>query len=146
VCAIQAADCMPVLLASEHADALGVAHAGWRGLASGVIEATLQAMQTQPSRVLAWLGPAIGPAVYEVGEDVHEAFIRRDPAARSAFAPVRPHHWLLDLYAIARQRLMRAGVGRVFGGTLCTYSDAARFFSFRRDRTSERMAALAWLE
>jgi YfiH family protein len=146
VCAIQAADCMPVVLASEHADSLGVAHAGWRGLAAGVIEATLQAMQTQPSRVLAWLGPAIGPAVYEVGEDVREEFIRRDHAAANAFSPARPHHWLLDLYAIARQRLARAGVERVFGGSFCTYSDAARFFSFRRDRTSERMAALAWLE
>lgn len=146
VCAIQVADCMPVVLASEGGDSLGIAHAGWRGLAAGVIEATLQAMQAQPHRVIAWLGPAIGPKVYEVGADVHAAFVGRDAAAHSAFTAVRPHHWLLDLYAIARQRFARAGVERVFGGTQCTYSDAERFFSFRRDRTSERMAAIAWLE
>ena len=146
VCAIQAADCMPVVLASERSDALGMAHAGWRGLAAGVIEATLDAMQTKPERVLAWLGPAIGPKVYEVGAEVREAFVVRDAAAQDAFVPTRPGHWLLDLYAIARQRLARAGVERVFGGTLCTHSDPTRFFSFRRDRTTERMAALGWLE
>jgi YfiH family protein len=145
VCAIQAADCMPVVLASESGDALGIAHAGWRGLAAGVIEETLRAMHTRPGGAMAWLGPAIGPRVYEVGEEVRAAFVGRDAAAQSAFTAVRPHHWLLDLYAIARQRLARAGIGRVFGGTLCTYSDA-RFFSFRRDRTTERMAAIAWLE
>lgn len=146
VCAIQAADCMPVVLASDGGDSLGIAHAGWRGLAAGVVEETLAAMQAPPERVIAWLGPAIGPKVYEVGEDVRAAFVGRDAAAQDAFTAVRPHHWLLDLYAIARRRLARAGVGRVFGGTLCTYSDAERFFSFRRDRTSERMAAIAWLE
>ena len=103
-------------------------------------------MQAQPQRVVAWLGPAIGPRVYEVGEDVHAAFVGRDATAQNAFTAVRPGHWLLDLYAIARQRLARAGVERVFGGTLCTYTDAERFFSFRRDRTSDRMALLAWLE
>ena len=137
---------MPVVLASEGGESLGIAHAGWRGLAAGVIEETLGAMQAQPDRVIAWLGPAIGPQAYEVGEDVHAAFVGRDSAAGDAFTAVRPHHWLLDLYAIARQRLARAGVERVFGGTLCTYTEAERFFSFRRDRTSERMAAIAWLE
>ena len=146
ICAIQAADCMPVVLASEGGDSLGIAHAGWRGLAAGVVEETLRAMQAPPDRVIAWLGPAIGPRVYEVGEDVRAAFVGRDAAAQDAFIPVRPHHWLLDLYAIARQRLACAGVERVFGGTLCTYSDKDLFFSFRRDRTSERMAAIAWLE
>ena len=146
ICAIQAADCMPVVLASEGGDSLGIAHAGWRGLAAGVLEETLRAMQAPPERVIAWLGPAIGPRVYEVGEDVRAAFVGRDAAAQDAFTPVRPHHWLLDLYAIARQRLARAGVERVFGGMLCTYRDKDLFFSFRRDRTSERMAAIAWLE
>jgi YfiH family protein len=146
VCAIQAADCMPVVLADEDANALGIAHAGWRGLAAGVLEATLHEMGTPPARVIAWLGPAIGPQVYEVGADVYHAFVARDAAAQSAFVAVRPQHWLLDLYAIARQRLARAGVGRIFGGTWCTYCDKELFFSFRRDRTSERMAALAWLE
>jgi YfiH family protein len=146
VCAIQAADCMPVVLADEDANALGIAHAGWRGLAAGVLEATLHEMGTPPARVIAWLGPAIGPQVYEVGADVYHAFVACDAAAQSAFVAVRPQHWLLDLYAIARQRLARAGVGRIFGGTWCTYCDKELFFSFRRDRTSERMAALAWLE
>ena len=146
VCAIQAADCMPVLLASDGGEAVGLAHAGWRGLAAGVIEATLQAMAVPPQRVIAWLGPAIGPRVYEVGDEVRDAFLGGDAAAAAAFVATRPHHWLLDLYAIARQRLARARITRVFGGTLCTYSDRTQFFSFRRDRTSERMAALAWLE
>lgn len=146
VCAIQAADCMPVLLASDGGEAVGLAHAGWRGLAGGVIEATLQSMAVPPQRVIAWLGPAIGPRVYEVGDEVRDAFLAGDAAAAAAFVATRPHHWLLDLYAIAHQRLARAGITRVFGGTLCTYSDRAQFFSFRRDRTSERMAALAWLE
>jgi purine-nucleoside/S-methyl-5'-thioadenosine phosphorylase / adenosine deaminase len=146
VCAIQAADCMPVLLASDGGEVVGLAHAGWRGLAAGVIEATLQAMDVAPQRLVAWLGPAIGPRVYEVGDEVRDAFLERDAAASAAFVAVRSHHWLLDLYAIARQHLARAGITQIFGGTLCTYSDRERFFSFRRDRTSERMAALAWLE
>jgi len=146
VCAIQVADCMPVVLASDVGDVVGLAHAGWRGLAAGVIEATLQAMAVAPQRVIAWLGPAIGPRVYEVGEEVRAAFLERDGAAHSAFIAARPGHWRLDLGAVARQRLARAGVAQVFGGTLCTHADRERFFSFRRDRTRERMAALAWLE
>ena len=146
VCGIQAADCMPVLLASDGGEVVGLAHAGWRGLAAGVIEATLQAMAVAPQHVVAWLGPAIGPRVYEVGDEVRGAFLEGDAAAAAAFVATRPDHWLLDLYAIARQRLARAGITRVFGGTLCTFSDRTQFFSFRRDRTSERMAALAWLE
>lgn len=146
VCAILIADCMPVLLASESGEVIGLAHAGWRGLAAGVIEATLQAMGVSPRRVKAWLGPAIGPQVYEVGDEVRAAFLERDGASRSAFSPVRQGHWLLDLYAVARQRLARTGVAQVFGGTFCTYSDRERFFSFRRDRTRERSAALAWIE
>ena len=145
-CAIQAADCMPVFLAHDRGEALGIAHAGWRGLAAGVIEATLQAMDVAPERVIAWLGPAIGAKVYEVGADVREAFIARDAAAQSAFVAVRPRHWLLDLYAVARQRLARSGVERVFGGTRCTYTERELFFSFRRDRTAERMAAVGWLD
>ena len=146
VCAILIADCMPVLLASESGEVIGLAHAGWRGLAAGVIEATLQAMDVAPRRVKAWLGPAIGPQVYEVGDEVHTAFLERDGASQSAFSPARQGHWLLDLYAVARQRLARTGVAQVFGGTFCTYSDRERFFSFRRDRTRERSVALAWIE
>jgi YfiH family protein len=146
VCVVGAADCMPVLLTDEAGSVVGAAHAGWRGLCAGVIEATVAAMGARPDRVLAWLGPAIGPRAYEVGDEVREAFLRRDAAAASAFVATRPGHWLLDLYAVARQRLAGLGVTSVFGGGFCTYSDAARFYSYRRDRTKERMAALIWLE
>jgi YfiH family protein len=146
VCAVMAADCMPVLLAGEEGTAVAAAHAGWRGLCAGVIEAAVDAMPVSPARLLAWLGPAIGPRVYEVGAEVREAFLARDGAAAAAFMPTRPGHWLLDLYRIARQRLERRGVSRIYGGDLCTYSDAGRFYSFRRDRTAERMAAVIWLD
>jgi YfiH family protein len=145
-CAIQVADCMPVVLAAQSADVIGIAHAGWRGLARGILEATLQAMQSRPRDILAWLGPAIGPRAYEIGAEVRQAFLAADRAAEPAFTPSRPGHWLLDLYAIARQRLARAGVARVFGGEFCTFTERERFFSFRRDGSSERMAAIAWLE
>lgn len=144
VCAVLAADCMPVLLADERGQAVGAAHAGWRGLAAGVVEAAVQAMGVPPQRVLAWLGPAIGPTAYEVGDEVRAAFLARDAIAVSAFTPTRPGHWLLDLYAIARQRLAGMGVTRVSGGGFCTRTDAARFYSYRRDKTPERMAALIW--
>jgi YfiH family protein len=145
VCAVMAADCMPVLLADEDGTVVAAAHAGWRGLCAGVIEAALDAMRLPPESLLAWLGPAIGPRVYEVGAEVREAFVSRDPAAIAAFTPTRADHWLLDLYMIAKQRLQRRGVLRIFGGDFCTYSESERFYSFRRDRTAERMAALIWL-
>jgi polyphenol oxidase len=141
VCAVMIADCMPVFFTDEEGTTVAVAHAGWRGLAAGVLEATLDAMRLDGSKVLAWLGPAIGPNVYEVGEDVRGAFAGYE----SAFTANRPGHWLLDLYAVARQRLQGAGVRRIDGGGFCTYSDPARFFSYRRDKTAERMAALIWL-
>ena len=140
VCAIRAADCMPVLLVDQGATVVGAAHAGWRGLASGVIENTAAAMAVPGKDVIAWLGPAIGPKVYEVGDEVRDAFKEKD-----AFSPTRPNHWLLDLYAVARQRLRACGVERIFGGGYCTYSEPQRFFSYRRDRTSGRMIALIWL-
>jgi hypothetical protein len=142
VCVVGAADCMPVLLTDEAGSVVAAAHAGWRGLSAGVIEAALGAMRTPPAKVLAWLGPAIGPRAYEVGEEVRSAFASF-PDAFSA--PTRPGHWLLDLYAVARTRLRNAGVRSVYGGDYCTYSDPDRFFSYRRDRTKERMAALIWL-
>jgi YfiH family protein len=145
VCAVMLADCMPVLLADENGSVVGAAHAGWRGLSSGVIEATVTAMGVEPSRIVAWLGPAIGPKVYEVGAEVREAFLDRDASAEIAFRANRPGHWLLDLYSVARQRLRKIGVMKVHGGGFCTYSDPDRFFSFRRDKTSDRMAALIWL-
>ena len=145
VCAVMAADCMPVLLADASGGVVAAAHAGWRGLSAGVIEAAVDAMRVPPAQVIAWLGPAIGPRVYEVGEEVRAAFLKRDAAAAAAFVATRPGHWLLDLYAVARQRLAKLGVERVYGGGLCTYSDPERFYSYRRDRASGRMAALIWL-
>jgi YfiH family protein len=146
VCAVMAADCMPVLLCDEAGGVVAAAHAGWRGLCGGVIESAVAAMRAPSGGVLAWLGPAIGPAAYEVGEEVRQAFLAKDPLAQGAFAPARrPGHWMLDLYAIARQRLAASGVTRVYGGGFCTHAQAERFFSFRRDGTSERMAALIWL-
>jgi YfiH family protein len=145
VCSIKVADCMPVLLADDAGTVIGAAHAGWRGLCAGVLEATLAAMRVPGERIMAWLGPAIGPKVYEVGDEVRAMFVGRDPAAAAAFSPNRPGHWLLDLYAVARQRLRGQGVERIFGGDYCTYSDAKRFYSYRRDGTTGRMAAFIWL-
>lgn len=146
VCAVLAADCMPVLLADRAGTTVGIAHAGWRGLCAGVIGATLEAMRVPVARVIAWLGPAIGPDAYEVGEEVRAAFVSRDRGYAEALAPARPLHWRLDLYAVARLQLERAGVHAIHGGGLCTYSEAHRFYSFRRDRTTGRIAALLWLD
>ena len=139
------ADCMPVLLAHETGEAVAIAHAGWRGLAAGVIESVIGEMRVPGERLLAWLGPAIGPSAYEVGAEVRAAFLERDAGAEAAFAPTRPGHWRLDLYAVARRRLRATGVTRVFGGGFCTYSQPDTFFSFRRDGAAERMAAAVWL-
>jgi len=139
VCAVMVADCMPVLLADEAGTVVAAAHAGWRGLAAGVLEATVDAMAVPRHKLHAWLGPAIGPRAYEVGEDVRLAF----SSYPQAFVPTRPHHWRLDLYAVAREKLK--GLKSVSGGGFCTYSEPERFFSYRRDRASERMGAFVWL-
>jgi len=145
VCTVMAADCMPVLLAHEGGKAVGIAHAGWRGLCAGVIEATIAAMGVPADRVLAWLGPAIGPGAYEIGTEVRDAYLARDARAEAAFTPTRPGHWHLDLYAVARQRLAGVGVARVTGGSFCTASEPALFYSYRKNKTTERMAAAIWL-
>ena len=145
VCAVLVADCIPVLLADRTGTTVGIAHAGWRGLAAGVIENAVHSMAGDASGLLAYLGPGIGPEAFEVGEDVRDAFLARDAGAASAFTPRATGKWLADLFALARQRLRRAGVGAIHGGALCTYSDPRRFFSYRRERTTGRMAALIWL-
>jgi YfiH family protein len=145
VCAVLVADCLPVLLCDSDATVVAIAHAGWRGLSGGVIENTVRATGVAPNRLLAYLGPAIGPAAYEVGTDVREAFVRRNAAAASAFTANGRDKWMADLFTLARQRLASTGVSRVFGGSLCTASDPARFFSYRRDGVTGRMAALIWL-
>ena len=146
VCAVLVADCLPVLLADSSGTVVAAAHAGWRGLCAGVIERTVAAMRAEPESLLAYLGPCIGAAAYEVGTEVRDAFCAADGAATAAFAPRPNGKWLADLPALARQRLERAGVTRVSGGGDCTFSDAARFFSYRRDGATGRMAALIWRE
>lgn len=146
VLAVLTADCLPVVFAAADGGEIAVAHAGWRGLAAGVLEATVAAMRTPAADVMAWLGPAAGPDAYEIGAEVFEAFTRDDPGAAGAFVPTRPGHWRVDLFALARRRLGAAGLDRVHGGGLCTLADPARFFSHRRDGRSGRMATLAWLD
>lgn len=142
--AVRVADCMPVLFAARDGSVVAVAHAGWRGMAAGVLEHTLDAMATKPADVVAWLGPAIGATVFEVGADVHDAFTRGDDEARQAFAYKAPGKWLADLEALARMRLARVGIRSIHGGGMCTFTDPARFFSYRRDRQGGRMAAFIW--
>ena len=144
VCAIMIADCMPVLLTDARGTVVAAAHAGWRGLAAGVLEATVAAMNVPRSDVLAFLGPGIGPAAFEVGPDVHEAFVSRHPEAARAFVALREEKWLADLHLLTRQALARSGVSRIYGEVQCTYSNRGRYFSYRRDRITGRMAALIW--
>jgi YfiH family protein len=147
VLVIQAADCMPVLLAARDGRAIAAAHAGWRGLCGGVIENAVAAMDVPAAQVVAWLGPAISGSAYEVGEDVRQSFTAADPLAATGFTPNgRPGKYWLDLYALARQRLERLGVHSVHGGSYCTLREQERFFSYRRDGVTGRMATLLWLE
>jgi YfiH family protein len=146
LCVVMTADCLPVLLCDKTGSAVGIAHAGWRGLAGGVIESTVAAMACPPSRLLAWLGPAIGPQAFEVGDDVRAAFVAVDAAATEAFAPHKGGKWHCDLYRLARQRLNACGVSEIGGGGFCTFSEADRFYSYRRDRQTGRMASLIWLD
>ena len=149
VCAIMTADCMPVLLADTSGSVVGAAHAGWRGLAAGVLQNTVAAMRERgASEILAWLGPGIGPQAFEVGNDVREAFEHLGIKSSEAFLPIpaKPGKWLADLPALARIILASEGVLRVAGGHGCTVSDARRFYSYRRDRITGRMASLIWIK
>lgn len=145
VCVIQVADCIPVLLAARDGSAVAAAHAGWRGLAAGVLEKTVREIGCEPGNLAAWLGPAIGQRHFEVGGEVRAAFIAAEASTAAHFEPNSRGRWQCDLYAIARRRLSSLGVREVWGGDLCTYADAERFFSYRRDGRCGRMAALAWL-
>jgi len=150
VCVVSVADCLPVLFADRDGRAVGVAHAGWRGLAAGIVQNTAAAMRASlgdaDAALLAYLGPAIGPAHFEVGAEVLAAMSERLPQAAAAFSPLAEGKYLCDLFALARQALAQAGIERVFGGGDCTYSDAKRFYSYRRDRITGRHAALIWIE
>jgi YfiH family protein len=145
VCTVMTADCLPVLLCDKQGTVVAAAHAGWRGLAAGVIEKTIAAMAVAPDSLLAWLGPAIGPQAFEVGEDVVQAFVADNKDARLAFQQTSQDRWLADIYQLARLRLGTMGVGNISGGEFCTFQDSDRFYSFRRDKLTGRMASLIWL-
>ena len=144
VCAVLTADCLPVLFASQDGDEIAAAHAGWRGLVNGVLEATVSAMKAPPARILAWFGPAISQAAFEVGAEVRERFCGWDPAAANHFTRNARGRWQADLYGLARQRLEAAGLRQVHGGGLCTHADRQRFFSYRRDGECGRMCTFVF--
>jgi len=146
VCAVLTADCLPLLLCNQTGDWVVAVHAGWRGLADGVIETTLDRLAAPEDEVIAWLGPAIGPECFEVGAEVRDAFLQHDPEAEAAFKANRPGHWLADIYQLARLRLKACGVDSVWGGEHCTATDRERFYSYRRDGRTGRMATLIWIE
>ena len=145
VCAILTADCLPVLLCSVDGRQVAAVHAGWQGLAGGVIEAALKKMSRDGRQLLAWLGPAIGPAAYQVGMNVRQAFIDKSEVSATFFTEDGPGHWKMDLYGLARQKLEAQGVG-VYGGAFCTFTESQRFFSYRRDDRCGRQASMIWLE
>lgn len=149
VCVTMTADCLPLLLCDRAGTVVAAVHAGWRSLCAGVIEATVKSMQTIPGEILAWLGPAIGSTAFEVGEDVRAAFMDQDSKAEVAFVKHKDK-WLCDLYQLAKQRLSNVGVDKIYGATVnevfCTYHDHDRFFSYRRDKETGRMASLIWIE
>jgi YfiH family protein len=146
VLAILTADCLPILLCTDDGSEIAAIHAGWRGLSAGIVESTVRRLRSTPANLLAWLGPAIGAASYEVGDEVRDAFVGKMPDATQAFAATRPGHWFCDLYALVRQRLRTVGVERCYGGTFDTFSDE-RFYSYRRDgQRSGRFASLIWLD
>ncbi len=146
VCVVMTADCLPVLLCDDKGTVVGTAHAGWRGLCDGVIEATVSAMQVSASTLMAWLGPAIGPAAFEVGDEVRAAFVAQQPHAAAAFVASNQGKWLANIYLLARLRLQALGVTRIYGGDLCTFSDPQRFYSYRRDGVTGRMGTFIWLK
>lgn len=152
VCAILFADCLPIFLCDTAGTAVGVVHAGWRGLLAGIIEQSVADMRVANNQLMAWLGPAIGPVYFEVGDEVKAAFVDHDCIAAQAFTARNNQtssaekKWLANIFLLARQRLARSGVSEIYGGGTCTYSDPQRFFSYRRDGETGRMAALIWLD
>ena len=145
VLAILTADCLPILVCADDGSEIAAVHAGWRGLAAGVVESCIQDLRTPPPNLIAWLGPAIGPLSYEVGDEMRDTFVAQSDSASAAFTPARPGHWHCDLYTLARQRLAALGVARVYGGDFDTCADA-RFYSYRRDKITGRCASLNWID
>jgi YfiH family protein len=146
VCVVLTADCCPVFLCDRAGGRAAVLHGGWRGLALGLIEQGVAQMDLPGTELMAWLGPAIGPHAFEVGEDVYDAFVGQNGEAKEAFTKKENGRWLADIYGLARQRLRAAGVTNVYGGGRCTVSEGERFFSYRRDRVCGHMASLIWLD
>jgi len=146
VCAVLTADCLPVMLCDQTGSVVAAAHAGWRGLLAGILEQTVAAMRQPPAELLAYFGPAIGPQAFEVGSEVRNAFVAADAQAADAFKPLPSDKWLANIYLLARQSLGRLGVSAIYGGEYCTVCDEERFFSYRRDGATGRMATLIWLE
>lgn len=144
-CVVMTADCLPLLVCNRQGDRVAAIHAGWRGLAEGVIESTITAMQQPPEQLLVWLGPAIGPQAFEVGEDVREIFLRQHHQSEAAFVENRPAHYMADIYQLAKIRLSLLGIESVYGGGYCTFNDADQFFSYRRDGKTGRQASMIWL-
>ena len=146
VCAVLTADCLPVLICNQDGTEVAAVHAGWRGLAAGIVGVAVERFTSPADQLLVWLGPAIGPAKFEVGADVYQAFVNEMPEATQAFHPNETVHWHADIYSLARMQLERLGVSQVYGGEYCTFSDATHFYSYRRDGVTGRMATLIWLE
>lgn len=146
VCVTQTADCLPLLLCDRAGTCVAAVHAGWKGLALGVIEATIKKLPVKSSELLAWMGPAIGPTAFKVGKDVFDEFVLRDSKAEQAFKVIGDNHWLGNMYKLAKQRLANCGVVAVYGGDFCTYTDAKQFYSYRRDQQTGRMSTLIWMD
>ena len=146
ICTVMTADCLPVLFCTTTGDEVAAAHAGWRGLCDGILAATVQHFSQPTHQILAWLGPAIGPQQFEVGDDVRQAFLKQNPLADEAFKPYKTGKYLADIYQLARQRLHALGITQIYGGDRCTFSEAEHFFSYRRDNVTGRMASLIWIE
>jgi len=146
VCTVMTADCLPVLICDKQARFVAAIHAGWRGLAAGIIEKTITHYHASPSELMVWLGPAIGPNQFEVGTDVYDIFTEQSTVAKHAFVQTDSSHYLADIYQLARLRIQQTGVDAIYGGNFCTASDPSLFFSYRRDNRCGRMASMIWIE
>jgi len=146
VCAVMTADCLPLLITDQRGECIAAIHAGWKGLCAGIIEVTIKKLPVEPESLLVWLGPAIGPDVYEVGQEVYDAFTKVEPEAMKSFTDVSEGHWLFNLYQLATLRLNKMGVKQIYGGEHCTLTEKKDFFSYRRDNVTGRMASLIWID
>ncbi len=146
ICAVMTADCLPLLICNRQANKVAAIHAGWRGMAAGIIEATVTELNEKPDQLLVWLGPAIGPQAFEVGQEVREVFINDQAESEVAFKQNRPQHYLADIYQLAKLRLQRIGINAVYGGDYCTFTDTNNFYSYRREGKTGRQASLIWFE